>query len=69
MFEGISSEEITRKFFHDYMTSKDNNYARNKLSVLGQEWKKNKDYVKNVVETFNVDTFENFELGTVKSNE
>ena len=69
MFEGTSSEEITRKFFHEYMTSKSSNDVQNKFTVLGKEWEKNKDYVNNVIKTFNNETFETFTLGTVRSNE
>ena len=69
MFEGISSEEITKKFFHDYMTSKNEDEAQNKFSVLSEEWKKNKQYVLNVVNSFNKNVFKNFDLGTLKQNE
>tara|TARA_Y100000590_G_scaffold433465_1_gene550551 strand:- start:6064 stop:7818 length:1755 start_codon:yes stop_codon:yes gene_type:complete len=69
MFEGTSSQEITRKFFREYMSSKNKNDIRDKFTVLGDEWKKNKDYVNNVVQTFNKKTFETFSLGTVSSNE
>jgi len=69
MFEGISSQDVTRKFFREYMTSKDSNDAKNKFTVLSKEWEKNKNYVKNVVKTFNRSTFETFTLGTVPSDE
>ena len=69
MFEGTSSKEITRKFFHEYITSKSSNDTQNKFTVLGKEWGKNKDYVNNVVKTFNNETFETFTLGTVRSDE
>ena len=69
MFEGVSSEEITKQFFHDYMTSKNNDDAKNKFSVLSEEWEKNKQFVSNAVEGFNKNVFENFNLGTMKHNE
>ncbi len=69
IFEGASSEEITKRFFHDYMTSKNKDEAENKFSVLSEEWKKNKQYVSNVVESFNKNVFKNFDLGTLQQNE
>jgi len=68
MFENVSSDEISRNFFRDYMTSSDDD-PRDKFSVLSEEWKNNKDHVQNVVKTFNSETFETFDLGTVKKNE
>ena len=68
MFENVSSKEFTRKYFRDYMTSSDDD-PRDKFSVLSEEWKNNKDHVQNVVKTFNSETFETFDLGTVKKNE
>ena len=69
MFEGVSSNEITKRFFHDYMTSKNKDDEKNKFTVLSEEWKKNKQYVSNAVESFNRNVFENFNLGTMNSNE
>jgi len=66
MFEGVSSEEITKRFFHEYMTSKNEDDAQNKFSVLSKEWEKNKQYVSNVVNSFNKNVFENFDLETLK---
>jgi SNF2 family DNA or RNA helicase len=65
MFEDVSSEEISRNFFRDYMTSSDDD-ARDKFSVLSEEWKNNKDHVQNVIKNFNSDTFETFDLETGK---
>ena len=66
MFEEISSAEITKRFFRDYMTAKNDDEARNKFSVLSKEWKKNKEHVINVVNSLNKKVFENFDLGSLK---
>ena len=66
MFEEISSAEITKRFFRDYMTAKNDDEARNKFSVLSEEWKKNKQHVTNVVNSLNKKVFENFDLGSLK---
>jgi len=69
IFEGVSSEEIMKKYFHDYMTSKNDADAQNKFTVLGEEWKKNKQYVSDVVNSFNKNVFENFDLTVLKKDE
>lgn len=69
IFEGVSSEEITKKYFHDYMTSKNDTDARNKFTVLSEEWKKSKQYVLDVVNSFNKNVFENFDLTVLKKDE
>ena len=66
MFEEISSAEITKRFFRDYMTAKNDDETRNKFSVLSEEWKKNKQHVTNVVNSLNKKVFENFDLGSLK---
>ena len=69
MFEGISSGDITKSFFDDYMKSKNEDDLKNKFTVLGEEWKTNRGYVSDVVHTFNKNVFKNFDLGSVEKNE
>jgi hypothetical protein len=69
MFEGISSGDITKSFFDNYMKSKNEDDLKNKFTVLGEEWKTNKGYVSDVVHTFNKNVFKNFDLGSVEKNE
>lgn len=67
MFEGVSSTDITKKFFQEYITSIDENEAKNKFSVLSDEWQKNKNHVLTAVNSFNKNVFENFDLGSLKN--
>jgi len=69
MFEGISSDDITKNFFDDYMKSQNESDFKNKFTVLGEQWKTNKSYVSEVVHTFNKNVFKNFDLGSMKKNE
>jgi hypothetical protein len=67
MFENLSPNEITQKFFKQYMNSVNAEEIKNKFTVLGNEWKKNKSLVQDTVSTFNQNVFKNFSLGSVEN--
>lgn len=68
MFEDSWTGGSSHVWFDEYMNGGEKKEIRNKFTALGDDWKRRKEMVNDVIDNFNRDVFANFDLSVLGGN-
>lgn len=68
LFEDITDDKSGISLFKNYISSRNNEEAKNKFSAISEDWKNRKQHLSDAVNNFNVEVFSNFTLSSSGAN-